>query len=96
MPHIFSIVFFRFQVYDRLMLAAGDDDQVLSFSTLAVLATAPDGTLIDGRIKPLIRLLRPDVSILVIISFFICVGAILTFVSPSFYSAKVNLQNLTS
>ena len=52
------------------MLAAGDDDQVLSFSTLAVLATAPDGTLIDGRIKPLIRLLRPDVSTLVIISFF--------------------------
>ncbi|KAL7499239.1 hypothetical protein ACHAWT_010159 [Skeletonema menzelii] len=46
-------------VYDRLMLAASDH-QVLPFSTLAVLATAPDGTLIDGRIKSLIKLLRPD------------------------------------
>jgi len=43
------------------MLAAGDN-QVLPFSTLAVLATAPDGSLMDVRIKSLIRLLRPDVS----------------------------------
>lgn len=81
MSLIFSII--HFQVYDRLMLAAGDDVQVLSFSTLAVLATAPDGTLIDGRIKSLIRLLRPDVSTLVLLYFVICVGAILRFISSS-------------
>jgi hypothetical protein len=44
------------------MLAAGDN-QVLPFSVVAVLATAPDGSLIDGRIKSLIKLLRPDVSV---------------------------------
>ena len=50
-----------YQVYDRLMMAAGDK-QVLPFSVLAILATAPDGSLVDGKIKSLIRLLRPDVS----------------------------------
>lgn len=43
------------------MMAAGDK-QVLPFSVLAILATAPDGSLVDGKIKSLIRLLRPDVS----------------------------------
>ena len=87
MSYICFVTFSRSQVYDRLMLAASDH-QVLPFSTLAVLATAPDGTLIDGRIKSLIKLLRPDVSTLVFIEFHQCISGILIFIAPSLSSQR--------
>jgi hypothetical protein len=76
------------------MLAAVDN-QVLPFSTLVVLATAPDGTLIDGRIKSLIRLLRPDVSTMVfILSFPMRHCHAYHFISPYFSQRQGNLTKL--
>ncbi|KAL9186664.1 hypothetical protein ACHAXT_005902 [Thalassiosira profunda] len=47
------------EVYDRLMLSAGDCPN-LPFSVISVLAMDENGEFIDSKIKSLIRLFRPD------------------------------------
>jgi hypothetical protein len=47
------------EVYDRLMLSAGDCP-ALPFSVLSILAMDESGEFIDAKIKSLIRLFRPD------------------------------------
>lgn len=47
------------EVYDRLMLSAGDCS-ALPFSILSVLAVDENGEFVEAKIKSLIRLFRPD------------------------------------